>query len=271
MNRIVRNTLPALCLFCLCSSYAFAKEVLHSSVSPEFPKGLHYQFLTQIAEQLDVELDVLPMPFARRLKSLRDGDIDIMVGLREGIEAGDDFVFLEPSYETIKTGFFALKENQHKYHNDNLKGVTLATTIAKKSDLQNSFSVQQDMKLVPVSTLEQKINLVLMGRTELFHHFIHSTLPALKERDLQDKIVLTDVERADHTRYYFAVSKHSPFYQRRLELEALIARLVDQQIFALIREQHYSLETKDTVIVEQPDKKNKKPTCDDDECEREVQ
>lgn len=57
--------------------------VIKSSVSTEFLRGLHFKYLTFIADRIDMPLQVNPIPFARRLKSPDQRLIDIMVHIRE--------------------------------------------------------------------------------------------------------------------------------------------------------------------------------------------
>jgi ABC-type amino acid transport substrate-binding protein len=225
---------------------AKAEGVLRSSVSPEFMDGLHAKFLSHAAKQMGMELDILPMPFARRVLALRNGDIDIMLGLREGIETRGDFIYLEPSYEILKTGYFILKENYDKVNSeDDLSGLLLGASIVRSSAFTGSLLLEHGVQLVPVSTLQQKIDMLIKGRTDLFSHFIQSTRLVLEDRGLKNKIVLSKIQSHENIHYFFALSTLSPHFDKRHQFEKMLKEQVAKGAFIALCKSHYAVEQRE--------------------------
>ena len=68
-------------LFGIVSWGVYGNDVLRSAVSTNFPDGLHTQYLTYFADKLHVPSEIGTMPYARRLRSIDNGTLDIMVGV----------------------------------------------------------------------------------------------------------------------------------------------------------------------------------------------
>lgn len=150
-------------LFFVCQAWAHANtNILRSSISPEFPQGLHAKYLALIANEMDLELSIVPMPYARRVLALRNGQIDIMVGFRERIDTNNEITYISPHYEELKTAIYVLAKNHHKYQsNEDLNGVTMGTTIGSKPNIRSNFINSIGLNLVRVTSLEQKIEMLL--------------------------------------------------------------------------------------------------------------
>ena len=91
------------------SSSSNAQELIRSSVSKEFMNGLQVKYLKNIAKHMNMEIEILPMPFARRIKELRQGNLDLLVGLQREDDEQDEVVYIAPSYETLRHTFFVRK------------------------------------------------------------------------------------------------------------------------------------------------------------------
>lgn len=181
------------------------------------------------------------MPYARRVQALRSGQIDIMVGLREGIEEKSEFIYIKPSYETLKTAIFVLEKNKHKIQNNqDFAGLVIGTSIGYRSKASDSFIKSVGLKMVRVTTLQQKIDLLTLGRTDLFTHFEQSTYPLLKKQDLEAEVVLADIQFADAKEYFVAVSIKSEFSKDMSRLTDAIASLTARNAFLEMREFHYA-------------------------------
>lgn len=223
------------------ANFIFAEQpqpnVIRTSLSPEFPNGLHYKLMRYLADQLDMELDIFPMPYQRRLEALADGDIDIMVGLK-GTYPQHGFTYLQPSYETINNKYFVLRDSEHRLLNeDAYAGLRVAVTTDRDSQVSPLIAKGVDPVLVP--SLRQKILLLSKGRVDAFVHFEQSTEWVLKQLNLQDKIVKTEILQSTPKQYFFAISNASPLLARSAEFEAVINQGLQADEFIRIRTEHY--------------------------------
>ena len=181
-------------------------NTIRSSVAKEFRHGLHEKYLKYLAEKLDMELDITPMPFPRRLKSLRSGGIDIMVGLKHTHIEHNDFIFLQPSYESLRNAYFVrLKDKDKLQSRDDMEKLTIGITSDEKEQL-NIIS-EDGLSYVTLITLKQKIEMLMKGRIDMFTHF--------------------------------ALSNQSPLYPFKEKIEEIIKQGVANGDFRAIRKAHY--------------------------------
>ncbi|WP_340680285.1 transporter substrate-binding domain-containing protein [Paraglaciecola sp.] len=236
----VRNILFYVMLNCLLSVNVFAKEVLRSAVSPEFPNGLHAKYLQFIANKMDMELDIAFMPFARRLKELHNGQIDMLVGMLQESDDVDDIIYLHPSYEKLRQTFYILTQDKNRFvtATDMHKAMVGMTNSAEYySDLDKN----EKYHVITVSTLKQKIELLLKGRIDCFMHHEESTLLLLKKLGLEDKVAVSHYQPNNYEKYYISISKKSALYANKNALEKMLKSAVDNNDFVKIRNEHYHL------------------------------
>lgn len=213
-----------------------------SSVSPEFINGLQAKFLKFFADELGCELEILPMPMSRRVMSLRNGQIDIMVGLKAQYEENDDFVYLLPSYELVSSRYFAHVDSVIDWHSQNRKlpymlGTTLDLNYQALSLDPNSFHI------VPVTTLHQKVDMLQKGRLDLFVHYEQSAKAYLEKHGLQEQVVMQSHSPDLDINYYVGVSTQSSLFAHRKLLEAIIISAKKQGVFEKMRREHYLNQT----------------------------
>ncbi|GGO70098.1 substrate-binding periplasmic protein [Bowmanella pacifica] len=215
-----------------------AKELLRSSVSPEFADGLHAKYLDYIAKQMDMDLEINPMPFARRLMALKNGDIDLMVGVTRDSDKQDEVIYLSPSYEQLRHTYFVRKNNQKTLATiDDLGNMKIGVTIYAK--YFDNFERKQDFALVGVSTLQQKIQLLMKGRIDTFIHYQESTLPLLEKMGLSQEVVKAKYQPTHYNDYFVTISANSRLLHLKDKFEQVIKHGVDSGEFTKIRETHY--------------------------------
>ncbi len=238
MNAICRLKV---CLAVLASLVCFSPlaGTIKSSVSPEFPDGLHTKYLQYLASQLDMQLDIYPMPFARRLQALKNGEIDIMVGLKGTHNENGQFVYVRPSYEKLRTGWFVLASSKHILTKAEHKSrLTMGITIDEKTKIDKAQ--ERYGAIVPVTDLRQKIELLLLGRIDSFSHFEASAKKVIREMGLEQQVVLAPYQDQQTRPYHVAISSQSQLVGRIAELEQIIRKGVADGDFLNIREFHYA-------------------------------
>ena len=222
------------------SGQCHAKNILYSSVSPEFPAGLHFKYLQHIAQKMDMELDIVPMPFARRVVALQSGLIDLMVGMQREDSRDDDIIYIYPAYEKLRHSFFVLASNQDKLRSfEDLLQLNIGVTIHAK--YYQHFQQQPGLSLAAVSTLKQKIELLRKERIDTFIHYQESTEPLLRRMHLDSEIVIAPYQPTEYNEYYITISKNSRLLPYREKLEKLVKTAVENGDLRQIREQHYQL------------------------------
>ena len=239
IRMIIRAIIAALLSLAILQSEvasAHSSQTLRSSVSPEFPQGLHYKYLRYIAEQMDLELEIYPMPFARRLASLKKGDIDIMVGLKH-THKQRQFTFLQPSYESIKAAYFVRANDAARMQSEtDLAFLIAGFSIDEKEFIERARSQFRDV--VTVTNLEQKIKLLARSRIDTFAHFESSAIYKIREMGMQDKLKLAEYQPAEDLNYHIGLSLRSPLMLRRDQFESVIQQGLANGDFAKMRLDH---------------------------------
>lgn len=236
--------ITALVLFSLVSSSSVSASgtspaLLRSAVSPQFPDGLHKKYLEYIAEQLDATLDSPVMPFARRLKALEMGQLDIMLGLGELRDNNPYILLIHPSYETVKQALFVLKDQQHKVKDQqSFEQLLVASTRAGSYSLLIQ-RLPADHR-VEVEYITQKIELLVYGRVNAFVHYPGSATNKIEELGYSGQIVMADYQPLMEHKLFVAVSKQSPWLSKREAIGKVVEVGLANGDFARMRQQHYA-------------------------------
>jgi ABC-type amino acid transport substrate-binding protein len=214
-------------------------EIIRSSVSQELENGLHAKYVNYISTKMDMSLEITPMPFARRIQELRKGNLDLLVGIRRDSEEEDEFIYVLPSYEKLRHTFFIRKDDKNQLNNSSqLLNHTIGVTRHAKYSAK--FSEQEGFVLVNISTLKQKIKLLMKNRIDTFIHYQESTLPVLVEMGLQNDIIHANFQPIEYHSYYVAITKKSRLFPHIKKLQSVIRQGIKDKDFANIRQQHYS-------------------------------
>lgn len=220
-------------------NFSFGQNVLRSSVSAELVDGLHVKYLEYIASHMNMEIEIIPMPFARRLRELRLGHLDLLIGLQRVNDKQDEVVYIQPSYETLRHSFFVKKENTHQLQGfADLKELTIG--VSRHAKYLERFNQEPGLMMVPVASLRQKIELLMKGKINTFIHFQESVLPLISQMGLQNDIVLADYQPIEVNQYYLTISQNSPLFAKKYLFEAIVKEAVANQEFMAIRQKHYA-------------------------------
>jgi len=102
------------------------------------PYGLAKDLLTPVTKAFNVTLEIIPCPFARCLKMLTDGDIDVMPGLIKTPQRTEHIHFLQPAMMEFASSFAFYSHR------------ALKTPIRQFSDLHNlTIAVMRDAAYFP--------------------------------------------------------------------------------------------------------------------------
>jgi ABC-type amino acid transport substrate-binding protein len=222
------------------SLYCHAKDTtINAAVADGFTDGLHSKYLKYIADKLSMPISITTIPLARRLKEIEIGRLDIIVGLQHTAAREDEFVYINPSYESLSYRFYSLTKNSHKYKNYNdLHGKLIA--VNRHSKYFKLFDEDNQINKLETKSLEQNIRLVLRGRTDLFIHYEESTLPKLIELGVDKQISKTPNQPSHAIKHFIAISKYSHLVRRKSELQNIVYNGIKNNDFMRIRQEHYS-------------------------------
>jgi polar amino acid transport system substrate-binding protein len=71
----------------------------------ERPRGLLIDILKRVSKEVDFSLQIIPCPFSRCLRMLKDNKVDIMGGLIRTKERENELAFFEPAYMVLNSSF----------------------------------------------------------------------------------------------------------------------------------------------------------------------
>jgi len=212
--------------------------VIKAAVAKEFKDGLHSRYLNYIAKQLGMKISITTMPLARRIVEVQKGNLDLIVGLQQTKERAEGLIFILPAYEQLSFRFFSLNENATAIRSDNdLHGKTVG--VIRGAKYFPSFEQDTELKKYPLKNLKTNIDMLLLGRIDLFVHYEESTMPMLKLMGVGHLIKKSNYQPKHSYEHYLAISKNSPLAAKKQQLKAIVERGISQQDFIKLRLEHY--------------------------------
>jgi len=219
-------------------SKAFENNEIKAAVAAGFEHGLHAKYLQYIANKLEMKLTLFSMPFARRLQEIRNGNLDIIVGLQRTEDREDEFIYITPYYETLSYRFFTLRKNKQNIASfKDLEGKLVG--VNKHSKYFPKFNQNNDILKVDVISLKQNIQLLLKERIDVLIHYEESTIPTLKSMRVETKVVKTPYQPVHSNKHYVAISHKSHLVKQRKKLTHIIEEAIKNNDLLNIRLAHY--------------------------------
>lgn len=239
-DKVIRLFRTLLIFHLLMSFSCLAQDnTIKAAVAEGFIDGLHSKYLHYIADKLSLPIAITAIPFARRIKEVELGRLDIIVGLQKTESRQDAFIYIHPSYESLSYRFFSLSENSHEFKRyEDLKGKLIG--VNRHSKYFKPFDHDKHVRKFETKNLEQNIKLILYGRIDLFIHYKESTLPKLKELGVTEQINEIPYQPESINEYYIAISKYSALVKRKEELQSIVINGLANNDFLRIRQKHYA-------------------------------
>lgn len=231
----------ALVLFFCAQSYGnlATKPVIKAAVAEEFRYGLHSKYLQYFADKLNVTLELSTMPFARRLRHIENGQLDLIVGIQKTEDRQDEFVYILPYYESLSHRIFTLKAHHHQIKTyQDLAGKHVG--INRYAKYFQPFDSDENISKFRATGVVQNIELLLRGRIDAFMHYEESTLPLLTKLGAKSKVAKSLYQPNFKTRHYLAISSHSKLMARQDELKLIVEQAIKSNDLLNIRLNHYA-------------------------------
>ncbi|MEM0516092.1 transporter substrate-binding domain-containing protein [Pseudoalteromonas sp. YIC-827] len=132
-------------------------------------KGLLLDILTPIADELGLELKVVPCPFSRCVHMLEQSEVDIMGGLIRTKQREQELTFVTPAYMALHSSFrfYSLRDSGMEITGyEDLYGKRIA--VMRGAAHFARFDKDLDLIKVPVTSEQVALQMLLKGRVDLF-------------------------------------------------------------------------------------------------------
>ncbi|WP_432467295.1 substrate-binding periplasmic protein [Agarivorans sp. Z349TD_8] len=192
------------------------------------------------------------LPFARRLRSLELGSIDISAGLHKTKDREKSLYFLKPPYLDSSRHFFVLRKQEllplARYKD------LYALRVGVKLGASYFEPFDHDSKMTKVSLNDNSACLELLYRNrldacivgEVGRHF------ALNGKVWKGRFKLASFQGGNDTPVYIAISKRSSLYVEREQLDALLQGLTDSGEIRQVIDDFYQSRNIATPIDDEP-------------------
>lgn len=231
----------ALTLLSLSASSYSAEQGFRSAVSPDFPHGLHTKYLKYLSNKLSMPVEIKLMPFARKIKALQAGELDLVFGIQNfDTPTSNTLIYIQPPYYSDASALFVRAENKtsvNKYQDL----TSLLIGVSERAQYFDLFDNDNSLAKIQLLSLSQKIKLLNSKRIDAFFHNAESTELTLNKMQLNEQIVQANFQPVQKRHYYIAISKLSFLAQRTEQLEQIVKKSIENGEFKKIRNQHYEI------------------------------
>ncbi|WP_026971630.1 substrate-binding periplasmic protein [Aliagarivorans marinus] len=188
-------------------------------------------FAIELEQQLDVELSVMPLPFARRLRNLEMGELDISAGLLKTAEREESIYFMEPAYIDGFSHHFILRTEEPRElerYEDLYRFVIGVNNDARYFERFDKDKMLHKQNIAASTTCAQ---MLYRKRVDVCieRRFNDPRLQASAHRSPAFKTA--GYSHSTTRPAYFVLSRNSPLFERRTELESLLAQMKSQGRF----------------------------------------
>ncbi|GAA6205605.1 transporter substrate-binding domain-containing protein [Thalassotalea sp. SU-HH00458] len=192
-----------------------------------------------MAGKLNLTLELSTMSFARRLLQIRNGQLDLIVGIQKTEDRQDEFIYIFPHYELLSYRIFTLKNKRALIQTyQDLSGKIIG--VNRNSKYFKTFDNNESVVKFKARGVLQNIELLKRNRIDAFMHYEESTTPLLDKLGLSDEVVKSVYQPNIEIRHYIAISKSSALNVRLGELEQIVEDVVNNKDFLNIRLNHYA-------------------------------
>lgn len=217
------------------AAHSFPPWIIAEGTAPL--RGIDVLIVEQLAQELGLKVEILRCPFARCLKMLEDGAVDLMTGLFRSPEREAFLHFVEPGYLRDPPKVFYLRQKQplaiSQYQD--LRGLTIG--VIRDSAYFEKFDADTELAKLPLVTDTQLIDMLLKGRIDTFIG-TESTVDHLLMQQGKSALFRKAKFQWQSPRYsHLGLSKKSCHAVRLSEFNAAVVKLKQRHFFAnLVRD-----------------------------------
>jgi ABC-type amino acid transport substrate-binding protein len=189
--------------------------------------GENIDIVNYLTQAINLEPVFIQCPPVRCLTMVKQGQVDMLIGLSKSSLREKDLIYIEPPYllQHQPLRFFTLKTQQ--------------LTITQFSDLNPllvgtlrgaiyfpEFDKNREIKKVELTTRIQLVNMLLKGRIDTFLEREESVSPLLSPTEYQNKFVMADYQYNKPINSYIVLSRHSSAKRYTKELSRALAKAI---------------------------------------------
>jgi polar amino acid transport system substrate-binding protein len=220
-------------------SSAYSAQVYTSGVSEEHADGVVVRIMERLAEKLDIKLEMHLAPFARRLRWMETGEIDIMGGLLKRPQREAYIYFVSPPYVTEnRKVFFVRKGEEHRIAcYEDLHGLIIGTKI--HSRYFPRFDKDGSLKKEAVGNVELNFKKLLAGRLDAVIYSNRSGYMKLMEMGIADQVSQASYVYKEDNPVYIGISRQSALMKDRKRVGAILRQMIENGEIERIIESYY--------------------------------
>ena len=231
--------LAGLLIFSGAFSPARAEPVYRSAVSAEHADGIVRHIIEALAQRLQMRVDIELAPFARRLKWMESGKLDIMGGLLKRPEREAYIYYVVPPYVDINRKIFYVRkgeEDRIRCYED-LYGRVIGTKI--RSLYFPRFDTDPNLVKEAVGNVEQNFRKLLSGRIDAVIYSNRSGGMVIETMGIADRIGVAPYAYTASNPVYIGISRRSPLMAKRTQIEAAVRHMVESGEMAELIERYH--------------------------------
>lgn len=203
----------------------------------EHHTGIDIEFLRLFAKRLNLDLEFIDLPFKRGLKTLANGEIDIMIGVLRRAEREQFAHFLMPPYKTgTHKAFYVRKGNEHTItKHEDLHGLIIGTQLGGK--YYPSFDADIAIEKAVVTDTELNAKMLLAGRIDAFITTEAVGDYRLNRGGLTNRIAKAHYVYNKQQNVHIVLSRLSLFTPRLDEFNHVLSELIAEGEFERIKKE----------------------------------
>ncbi len=223
MNKILSLVLCLWSLNCIAASSQPPWRVAYSTKTTLLSNQVMQLFVEQ-AQSYHIDSY---LPFARRLRNLQLGTVDISAGLIKTAARERDIYFLQPPYIAFAQYYFVLRKQEllplEQYHD------LYAFVIGVKNGAKHFRRFDEDPHLQRINLNDNSECLSMLARKRLDVCLVREVGHHLAQHSprWQGQFKIAPYQTAYDSDVYIGISRHSALYAQRQQLEHLLSELVE--------------------------------------------
>jgi polar amino acid transport system substrate-binding protein len=197
--------------------------------------GKNIKVISLLAKALNKKLHFLKCPVARCLAMIRNGQADMIVGIRKTPTREEYIGYLERPFDIqhFPLRFYLPFDSKLQIkHAEDLNNLSIG--VLRGFTYFDSFDHNHELNKVAVTNHSQLINMLLSKRIDTFIEREESIIPLIDRKTYKTKIKLAQYRYDKSVDSYIGVSKMSHFYKDIDLVSQKLAELLDNGAIAEI-------------------------------------
>ncbi|OUR93812.1 hypothetical protein A9Q81_15185 [Gammaproteobacteria bacterium 42_54_T18] len=196
--------------------------------------GIGFDLFNRLLSSIKIPIErTQPYPWRRTLKNSKNGDIDIIIGVRKTVDRMLYLDFIEPAFtSTAHTIFFRKDKKKRIKSKADLTHFNGGVTLGMVLDDKFSLFMKEHLQITHVATVEQNFLKLISGRIDYFIAPLLPTINTVQTRYPEQLKELTFLsEPISVTNEYIVISKQSQCNTIKTSLSQLLQKVKNNGTF----------------------------------------